>query len=251
MVERVHELNAHIMISVWPKFYPTTRHYKALDERGCMVNENIDDGNVDWVGPGYPNAFYDAFDTECRELYWAQIRDSLNSIGFDAWWLDAVEPDMHANLTFEHRKDLLTPNALGTGAEYFNAYALPHAQTVYEGERSTDGDLRSFILTPCATRRPWACCTLASASAAFGAWPQNGASACAGSPAPMHVPPISTTSRTPCFAIPESRSASHARADIHRRSSARSRHRAGLDYGEQGFDRWDLLWGVLKAFPPG
>lgn len=147
MVERVHELDAHIMISVWPKFYPTTEHYRTLDEQGCLFNKNIEDGNLDWVGSGYPNAFYDAFDAECRALYWAQVRGSLNVLGFDAWWLDAVEPDMHSNLSFRHRKDLMTPNALGTGAEYFNAYALPHAETVYRGERENDPDRRAFILT--------------------------------------------------------------------------------------------------------
>jgi alpha-D-xyloside xylohydrolase len=147
MVERVHELDAQIMISVWPKFYPTTDHYRALDSRGCMFNKNIDEENFDWVGPGYLNAFYDAFNSECRELYWTQIRDKLNVHGFDAWWLDAVEPDMHSNLSHEKRKDLLSPNALGTGAEYFNAYATPHAETVYQGERETDPDKRAFILT--------------------------------------------------------------------------------------------------------
>lgn len=147
MVERVHELDARIMISVWPKFYPTTGNYKALDARGCMFNKNIEERNLDWVGPGYLNAFYDAFNTECRDLYWGQIRDKLSVYGFDAWWLDAVEPDMHSNLSFEKRKDLMTPNALGTGAEYFNAYATPHAETVYRGLRENDGDKRAFILT--------------------------------------------------------------------------------------------------------
>ena len=147
MVDRVHELDARIMISVWPKFYPTTRHYQALDARGCMFNKNIEVKNLDWVGPGYLNAFYDAFDPECRAIYWQQVRDKLNVYDFDAWWLDAVEPDMHSNLDPERRKDLLTPNALGTGAEYFNAYAVPHAEAVYQGERETDADKRSFILT--------------------------------------------------------------------------------------------------------
>ncbi len=147
MVERVHELDARIMISVWPKFYPATEHYQALDAMGCLFNKNVEAENYDWVGPGYLNAFYDAFDPDCRELYWRQLRDKLHVYGFDAWWLDAVEPDMHSNLTVEQRKDLLTPNALGTGAEYFNAYALPHAETVYRGERETDGHQRSFILT--------------------------------------------------------------------------------------------------------
>ncbi|HEX5787133.1 MAG TPA: TIM-barrel domain-containing protein [Woeseiaceae bacterium] len=147
LVERVHELDARIMISVWPKFYPATAHYEELDARGCMFNKNIEERNLDWIGPGYLNAFYDAFDAGCRGIYWNQVRDSLDVHGFDAWWLDAVEPDMHSNLSFEHRKDMLTPNALGTGAELFNAYALPHAESVHRGDRAADPGKRSFILT--------------------------------------------------------------------------------------------------------
>ena len=147
MVERVHELEARIMISVWPKFYPATAQYRALAEQDCIFEKNIEMENYDWVGPGYLNGFYDAFDPDCRELYWAQLRDKLDGYGFDAWWLDAVEPDMHSNLSIERRKDLMTPNALGTGAEYFNAYALPHAEAVYRGTRESDPERRRFILT--------------------------------------------------------------------------------------------------------
>lgn len=147
MVDRVHALDANIMISVWPKFYPTTENYAQLDAKGCMFNKNIEEKNLDWIGAGYLNAFYDTYNPECRDIYWSQMRDQLNTFGFDAWWLDAVEPDIHSNLSFKHRKDLITPNAMGTGAEVFNAYALPHAETVYQGERETDGDKRAFILT--------------------------------------------------------------------------------------------------------
>jgi len=147
MVDRVHELDAHIMISVWPKFYPTTEHYAELNAVGCMFNKNIEEKNYDWIPPGYLNAFYDAFGAHCRDIYWRQINEKLNVLGFDAWWLDAVEPDMHSNLSWRHRKDLITPNALGTGAEYFNAYALPHAERVHQGDRAADGPRRSFILT--------------------------------------------------------------------------------------------------------
>lgn len=147
LVDKVHELNANIMISVWPKFYPTTDNYKALNAKGCMFNKNIEQKNLDWIGSGYLNGFYDAYSPECREMFWTQIRDKINVHGFDAWWLDAVEPDIHSNLSFEHRKDLMTPNAMGTGAEVFNAYALPHAETVYQGERRDDGEKRAFILT--------------------------------------------------------------------------------------------------------
>jgi alpha-D-xyloside xylohydrolase len=147
MVDRVHELDARIMISVWPKFYPATEHYRELDAAGCLFEKNVEEKNYDWIGAGYLNAFYDAFDADCRAIYWRQIAETLNVYGFDAWWLDAVEPDMHSNLSWRHRKDLMTPNALGTGAEYFNAYALPHAESVYRGERAIDGHQRSFILT--------------------------------------------------------------------------------------------------------
>jgi alpha-D-xyloside xylohydrolase len=147
MVDRVHELDARIMISVWPKFYPTTANYAELNAAGCMFNKNIEEKNYDWIAPGFLNGFYDPFSADCRSIYWRQLKEKINVHGFDAWWLDAVEPDIHSNLSFEHRKDLMTPNALGTGAEYFNAYALPHAERVYQGEREVDGHQRSFILT--------------------------------------------------------------------------------------------------------
>jgi alpha-D-xyloside xylohydrolase len=147
LVDQVHAMNANIMISVWPKFYPTTEHYRELNAKGYMFNKNIEENNLDWIGPGYLNAFYDAFAPEAREIFWRQLDKTINSYGFDAWWLDAVEPDIHSNLSFTHRKDLITPNALGTGAEYFNAYALPHAETVYLRDRQSEPDKRVFILT--------------------------------------------------------------------------------------------------------
>ena len=147
LVDKVHDMHAQIMISVWPKFYPTTDTYKELNEKGYMLNKNLEEGNLDWIGKGYKNAFYDPFAPEARKIFWRQIRDRINVFGFDAWWLDASEPDIHSNLSFMKRKELMTPNAMGNGAEVFNAYAVPHAEGVYQGERETDGDKRSFILT--------------------------------------------------------------------------------------------------------
>lgn len=147
LVDGVHGMNAQIMISVWPKFYPTTANYKELNAGGYMFNKNIEEKNLDWIGPGYLNGFYDAFAEGGREIFWKQIDNKINKFGFDAWWLDAVEPDIHSNLSFTHRKDLMTPNALGTGAEYFNAYALPHAESVYKNDRASEPDKRVFILT--------------------------------------------------------------------------------------------------------
>jgi alpha-D-xyloside xylohydrolase len=147
MVKQVHDLNAQIMISVWPKFYPTTENYKELDAKGYMFNRNIEEGNKDWIYPGYLNAFYDAYNPEARDIFWRQLHEKVNVLGFDAWWLDAVEPDIHSNVSWEKRKWMMSPNHLGTGAEVFNAYAVPHAETVYEGDRAADPDKRVFILT--------------------------------------------------------------------------------------------------------
>lgn len=147
MVDAVHELHAQIMISVWPKFYPTTDNYKELNAQGYMLNRNIEEGNRDWIGPGYLNAFYDAFNPDARSMFWRQLDEQLNIYGFDAWWMDAVEPDMHSNLSISKRKELMSPNYLGSGAEVFNAYGLPHADTIYQGDRAADPDQRVFILT--------------------------------------------------------------------------------------------------------
>lgn len=148
MTDKIHAMNGNIMISVWPKFYPTTKNYKELNDKGYMFNKNIEEGNLDWIGPGYLNAFYDPYPKESQEIFWKQINENLNTKGFDAWWLDAAEPDIHSNLTFTKRKEIMSrEGGIGSGAEYFNSYAIPNAQAVYDGERKTDPEKRSFILT--------------------------------------------------------------------------------------------------------
>ncbi len=147
MVDHVHANNAQIMISVWPKFYPSTANFKELDSKGYMYKRNIEVGEKDWIGPGYTSSFYDPYAKQARDIYWRQIDEKLNAIGMDAWWLDADEPDLHSNLDVEERKARTTPTALGPSTEFFNSYPLPHTQGVYEGDRAKDPDKRVFILS--------------------------------------------------------------------------------------------------------
>jgi alpha-D-xyloside xylohydrolase len=147
MIRHVHERNARFMISVWPKFYPGTEHYKELDAAGFMYKRNVEVGELDWIGKGYLNSFYDPFAPAAQEIFWRQVNAKLNSKGVDAWWLDATEPDLHSNLDVEERKARTMPNALGSSVEYFNAYPLPHAEGVYRGSRQVDPDKRVFILS--------------------------------------------------------------------------------------------------------
>ena len=147
MMEDIHSLNSHIMISVWPKFYPGTKNYELFKEKGWLYMNNIELGNLDWVGKGYPNTFYDAYNPDARKLFWQGMNEKLFSKGIDAWWMDATEPDIHSNVTTQERKETMTPNYFGTGEEYFNAYSLFQSKGVYEGQRGTNPDQRVFILT--------------------------------------------------------------------------------------------------------
>ena len=147
MVKDVHALNARIMISVWPKFYPETDNAKELAAKGYLYKGNLDAGERDWVGKGYHNTDYDAYAPEARAIYYRQVRDRLVSKGFDAWWMDATEPDIHSNLSPDQRIGRMGPTALGPAAAFYNSFPLVHAQGFAEGLRTTRPDVRPFILT--------------------------------------------------------------------------------------------------------
>ena len=147
MVDEVHALDGNIMISVWPKFYPTTEYGKELDAAGHLYRRPLEAGQLDWVGPGFANTFYNPYTKEARDMYFRQIEESLVSKGFDAWWLDAVEPDWHSNLSVDERKYQMGPTVRGPGAAVFNSYPLIHAEGFADNLRRVQPDRRPFILT--------------------------------------------------------------------------------------------------------
>ena len=147
MVDDIHALNAKMMISVWPKFYKTTEHFKEFDSKGWMYQQAIKDNVRDWVGPGYVGSFYDAYSGGARKLFWKQIYDHLYPLGIDAWWMDASEPNVLDCTDMEYRKALCGPTALGSSTEFFNTYALMNAEAIYDGQRSVEPNKRVFLLT--------------------------------------------------------------------------------------------------------
>ena len=148
MVKELHnDLHTHIMISVWPKFYVGTKHYDEFKQHDWLYMRNVEKDQKDWVGPGYVSTFYDPYSDGARKLYWKQINKYLFSKGFDAWWLDATEPDICSNLSRQETRLRESPTALGTAARYLNSYSLMNSQAVYEGQRETNPDQRVFILT--------------------------------------------------------------------------------------------------------
>lgn len=145
MVQDIHDMNGRFMISVWPKFYLGTEHFKELDDKGWIYRTAIDEHVVDWLG--YEQSFYDAYDAGARKLFWKQMYDHLFPLGVDAWWMDASEPNIHDCTDMDYRKKMAGPTALGPATQYFNAYALMNAEAIYNGQRSVDPDRRVFLLT--------------------------------------------------------------------------------------------------------
>ena len=148
MLDDVHDMHGRFMISVWPKFYTNTDHYKELKAAGYAYTHAEDDGVKDFLG--YPQSFYDAYSEGGRQMFWKQMDESLYSrFGrkIDAWWMDASEPNLRDCLPMDYQKWLLTPTALGPSTEYLNAYALVNADAIYNGQRNVDPDKRVFLLT--------------------------------------------------------------------------------------------------------
>lgn len=147
MVEDIHNMDAHVMISVWPKFYINTEHYKELDEKGWMYKQAVNDSIRDWISGGFIGSFYDAYSEGARKLFWEQMEEHLYTLGIDAWWMDASEPDILSNASLDYRKQLSGPTAMGPSTEFLNTYALVNADAIYNGQRKTDPNKRVFLLT--------------------------------------------------------------------------------------------------------
>jgi len=148
MIDDVHAMHGRFMISVWPKFYTNTDHYKELKDAGYMYLQPEKDSLKDWLG--YYESFYDAYSEGGRKMFWKQMDESLYSrFGqkIDAWWMDASEPNLRDCLPMDYMKKLLTPTGLGPSTEYFNAYALVNADAIYNGQREVNPNTRVFLLT--------------------------------------------------------------------------------------------------------
>jgi alpha-D-xyloside xylohydrolase len=145
-LNELHALHAHVMISVWGKFYTGTGNFDAMQKAGFLYQPNLKEGITDWIG--YPYTFYDAFNPGARRLFWSQINTALFSKGIDAWWMDASEPDLTPSPpTLEGQLTHMNPTAMGPASKVLNGYPLMNSMAIYEGQRSVKPDQRVFILT--------------------------------------------------------------------------------------------------------
>jgi len=136
MVDKIHSMNAHLMIVAWPGFGPKTPQYKELLSKKMMID-------FDTWPPKSGTKPYDVYNPTARSIYWDYLNKGVFSLNTDAWWLDSSEPD-HINVK---PADFEQPTYLGSYNSVINAFPLQHIKGVYENQRKTTSDKRVFILT--------------------------------------------------------------------------------------------------------
>ncbi len=139
MIETIHGMNSHIMISIWPNFATTSEVYRDMKSKGFLITSDNDESR----------GLYDAYNPKARELYWDWLNKNMFSIGMDAWWMDATEPEVKGE-TLEERIKIfedLGKNHLGSMARYMLPFSLMSTKGVYENQRATTDKKRVCILT--------------------------------------------------------------------------------------------------------
>ena len=66
----VHDLHAHLMISVWGKFYAGTDNFAAMDGRDTFISPR---SNESMTGSACPTRIYDPFNPGARKMFWIQV----------------------------------------------------------------------------------------------------------------------------------------------------------------------------------
>ncbi|WP_281426329.1 TIM-barrel domain-containing protein [Paenibacillus agaridevorans] len=138
MMDRIHELKAKLMVSIWPIMSNDGPNHVEMKSKGLLL------GN---------QATYDAFNEEARKLYWKQANEGLFSYGIDAWWCDCTEP-FEADWTGEVKPEPEERMQINTNEakkyldpEYINAFSLLHSKGIYEGQRDVTENKRVVNLT--------------------------------------------------------------------------------------------------------
>jgi len=148
MVDDVHNLNAHMIISIWNSFGPHTKQYKELDKINALLDFKTwpESGSQKWPpNLDYPSGVrvYDPYNPEARYIYWKYLNRGIFALGMDGWWIDSSEPD---HMQFRP-SDFDNKTYLGSFRKVRNAFPLMTVGGVYQHQRSVTSDKRVFILT--------------------------------------------------------------------------------------------------------
>ncbi len=148
MVDDIHGLSAHVIISIWSSFGPQTKPYREMEKIGGLMDFWTwpESGSEKWPpNLEYPSGVrvYDPFHPACRDIYWKYLNQGVFSTGMDGWWMDSTDPD---HLQFKP-SDFDNRTFLGSFRSVRNAFPLAAVGGVYDHQRSVTSDKRVFILT--------------------------------------------------------------------------------------------------------
>ena len=148
MIDRVHEQNAHIMISIWASFGPQTQQFAKLAEKDLLLPiETWPQSGLSHIWPprmDYPSGVkvYDAYSPIARQIYWDHLK-RLFDYGIDAWWMDSTDPDF-----FNPREsDFEYKTSAGSWRSVRNLFPLATVKGIYANQRKESADKRVFIMT--------------------------------------------------------------------------------------------------------
>ncbi len=138
MIDSLHGMGVHFMLSIWPNMNPQSADYQKFLEHGLLL-------------PG--SEIYYAFSKEGRGLYWEQANRGLFRHGVDAWWCDSSEPvtpEWGRKVKPEPAEmyyDFVEAAGSCMPIDRANAYGLYHAKAMYEGQRGCMEEKRVMNLT--------------------------------------------------------------------------------------------------------
>lgn len=146
MVDSIHAMNAHTIVSIWSSFGPATQQYAELDSLGLLFDISTwPQSGLAHIWPprmDYPSGVrvYNCYDPEARHIYWRHL-SRMHRLGIDGWWMDSTEPDQ-----FDDKMDF----DIGGGRSFRRmrgAYPLYTVAGVHDNQLKADSTRRVFILT--------------------------------------------------------------------------------------------------------
>jgi len=129
LIRDLHAIDMRFMLSVWSKVGKSTQLGKEVAAKGYYIPD------TEWI---------DFFNPAAAQFYAENQNRRLASLGIDAWWQDATEPE---NDDLVGRTIYAAPGRKQPGEKKRNIYPLQVSRTVYEAQRKAYPDRRVMILT--------------------------------------------------------------------------------------------------------
>ena len=133
LLTQLHGMNLHTMISIWPILSSSSNHYAEMLAAGELV-------------PG--TRLYDPTSVDAADRYWRLLPGPLLEQGWDSFWLDGDEPELHFSAMARTDRTIQEIElAIGPGAFYSNYFPFAHTANVHDRWRKARKDKRVFLLS--------------------------------------------------------------------------------------------------------